>query len=160
MREFVLRIAGQTATKERPRFNPFTGTVRQSRANIINEADVRQIWRDAGEPQMPDDVALGIEMLIFVERPKGHLKKDGSLSKEGERNPIPRNKKPDLDNAIKLVLDALNSRAWRDDVRFAEAHIHRKWGEWPMTVIRVYTLHDGPEEPSGSGSQALHGEAS
>jgi Holliday junction resolvase RusA-like endonuclease len=133
--EIVLRIAGQSSTKQRPRFNAFLGRAYQPAANIINENDVRAVWREAGEPRIEDDTAIEIAIIISVERPKGHFKADGSLSKAGQENPVPRNKKPDLDNAAKLVFDALNTRAYHDDVRIAKAVVERRWGDWPETVI-------------------------
>lgn len=141
-KQIKLKVSGNAATKQRPRFNKATGQVHQPPSNIISENDVRAVWREEGEPRMPDDMALGIEMSIVVVRPKGHFKKDGSLSTEGLKHPFPDNKKPDLDNALKLVCDALNSRAYRDDVRFVRAALERDWGEWPTTYIRIYTVED------------------
>ena len=138
--QIKLKISGDAATKQRPRFNKVTGQVHQPPSNIISENDVRAVWREQGEPRMPDDAPLGIEMQITVVRPKGHFKKDGSLSTEGQKHPFPERKKPDLDNALKLVCDALNSRAYRDDVRFVRASLERNWGEWPATFIRIYTV--------------------
>jgi Holliday junction resolvase RusA-like endonuclease len=138
--QITLNISGDAATKQRPRFNKATGQVHQPPANIINEGDVRAVWREAGEPRMPDDAPLGIVMKITVVRPKGHFKKNGELSTEGQKHPFPERKKPDLDNALKLVCDALNSRAYRDDVRFVRATLERDWGEWPATYIRIYTV--------------------
>lgn len=131
----VLRIAGQSSTKQRPRFNAFLGRAYTPKANIINENDVRAVWREAGEPRIEDDTAIEIAVTITVERPKSHFKANGKLSKKGQENPVPRNKKPDIDNALKLVLDALNTRAYHDDVRIARAVVERRWGDWPETVI-------------------------
>jgi Holliday junction resolvase RusA-like endonuclease len=106
----------------------------------LAEAEVRRKWEEAGEPRLPDDVGLRIEMTLYVVRPGSHRKKDGSLSAEGERHPRPHTKKPDVDNAIKLVMDALNKRAYRDDVRIVEALVERHWADWPTTKIRISTL--------------------
>lgn len=70
-------------------------------------------------------------------RPRGHFRKNGELSAEGLRHPVPRNRKPDVDNALKLICDALNTRAYRDDVLIAKATVERVWGEWPETTIRI-----------------------
>ena len=140
MGEIILRVAGKASTKQRPRFDPRTRRAFTPPSNIISENDVRAIWREAGEPRVEDDVAIAIEVEIVVVRPQGHFKKDGTLSTEGMRHPIPRNKKPDLDNALKLVMDALNSRAYRDDVLVAYATVERKWGDWPETTIRIATM--------------------
>jgi len=135
-----LRIEGKPQTKERARFDSRSRRAFTPPSNIVSENDVRAVWREAGEPRLPDDVALGLELLVTVTRPKGHFKRDGQLSTEGLRHPYPRNKKPDLDNALKLVQDALNTRAYRDDVLIARVHMEREWGDWPRIVIRLWGL--------------------
>lgn len=136
----MLRVAGKATTKQRQRFDPRTKRAYTPPANIIGENDVRAIWREAGEPRIEDDTAISIEVVIIVTRPQGHFKKNGDLSTEGLRHPVPRNRKPDVDNALKLVLDALNSRAYKDDVQIAKASVERRWGDWPSTTIRLKEL--------------------
>lgn len=133
----VLRIAGRAATKGRPRFDSRTGRAFTPPANIISENDVRAVWREAGEPRLPDDTAIALDVLIHVARPAGHFRKGGALSAEGFRHPVPRNQKPDLDNAVKLIMDALETRAYRNDVRIARVSAERRWGEWPETLITL-----------------------
>jgi Holliday junction resolvase RusA-like endonuclease len=138
-----LHVAGKTATKGRARFGA-GGQVYTPPSNIISENDVRAVWREAGEPRIEDDIAIAIEVRITVVRPKGHFLKGGNLSAKGLEHPIPRNKKPDVDNALKLVMDALNTRAYRDDVLVARAIVERHWGEWPETRIRIYGYKEEP----------------
>ena len=89
------------------------------------------MWREAGEPRLEDEVALALDVVITVVRPGGHYRKGGALSAEGRRQPVPCRQKPDLDNAVKLIMDALNSRAYRDDVRIARVSAVRRWGSGP-----------------------------
>ena len=135
-----LRVAGRAQTKQRQRVDPRTKRAYTPPSNIINENDVRAVWREAGEPRIENDSAIGIALKIVVLRPQGHFKKNGELSSEGLRHPVPRNKKPDLDNALKLVMDALNSRAYKDDVQVARAYLERVWGEWPETIIKIWPV--------------------
>lgn len=137
-----LVIAGKSSTKQRPRFNTQTGRTYTPPSNIISENDVRSIWREAGEPRIEDDVAIQLYMEVIVLRPSNHFNSKGKLNKKGIQNPIPRNKKPDLDNAIKLILDALNSRAYKDDVQIAYIISKRIWGEWPSTRVILSPMHD------------------
>lgn len=143
-----LRVAGKASTKQRQRFDPRTRRAYTPPSNIISENDVRAVWREAGEPRVEDDTALAIEIMITTVRPQGHFRKNGNLSAKGLEHPIPRNKKPDVDNALKLVMDALNTRAYRDDVLIARALVERQWGEWPETRIRIYPYRSKPEEPA------------
>lgn len=137
MTAISLRVAGAPSSKQRPRFDPRTGRTYTAASNIVSENDVRAVWREAGEPRIEDDVAIQLNVAITVVRPGGHFRKDGSLSAEGLRQPIPYKQKPDLDNAVKLVMDALNTRAYRDDVRVALVTAERRWGDWPETLIRI-----------------------
>lgn len=133
----TLRIAGRASSKQRPRFDPRTRRAYTPASNIVSENDVRAVWREAGEPRIEDDCAIALQVVVTVVRPAGHFKRDGSLSAEGLRHPVPRTQKPDLDNAVKLVMDALNTRAYKDDVRVARVTAWREWGEWPETTVRL-----------------------
>lgn len=141
----VLRVAGQPSTKGRPRFDPRTQRAYTPPSNIVSENDIRAVWRAAGEPRIEDDVAIALDVQITVMRPGGHFRRDGSLSAEGARHPIPRKQKPDLDNAVKLVMDALNTRAYRDDVRIARLTASRCWGAWPETLLILTPLADAAD---------------
>lgn len=137
-----LRVAGKSTGKARQRFDPRTNRAYTPPSNIISENDVRAVWREAGEPRLRDDTAIEIVIRIVVVRPRGHFRKGGELSTEGFRHPVPRNKKPDVDNALKLVMDALNSRAYKDDVLIARAVVERVWGDWPETQITISCYGD------------------
>ena len=135
---FLLIIGGQPQGKGRVRHH---GMVHwQDKATKLAEAEVVRKWEEAGEPRLPDDVPVKIDLTLYVARPGGHFKRNGELSAEGERNPRPLRSKPDVDNAIKLVMDALNKKAYRDDVRIVEAHVERRWAEWPSTKIKLSAI--------------------
>lgn len=105
----------------------------------LAEGNVIRKWEDAGEPRLPDG-PLRIEVTLYIARSASHFKRDGSLSTEGLRHPRPENKKPDVDNALKLVMDAMNKRAYKDDVQIVEALVERHWAEWPATKIKITAI--------------------
>jgi Holliday junction resolvase RusA-like endonuclease len=130
---FTLTVPGTPTGKARPRFaNGRTFTPRET---VLAEQAIRCAWEDAGSPRMPDG-PVELDVHLFVERPQGHFKRDGSLNAEGMRNLEPFRRKPDLDNAVKLVMDALNGRAWRDDVQVVVLHARRRW-VMPGTIASV-----------------------
>lgn len=133
----VLRIAGKSQGKARPKFDPRSRRAITPKSNIISENDVRQIWREAGEPRFENKPPLRMLVCISVPRPNTHFNSKGELNKKGREMHRPSNKKPDTDNAIKLVMDALNSRAYQDDVQIVEHAVVRDWGEWPQTVVII-----------------------
>ena len=46
-------------------------------------------------------------------------------------------KKPDIDNILKIVCDALNGVAWHDDAQITEAHIEKVYGIEPRVEIWI-----------------------
>ena len=134
---FTLVIEGQPKGQPRPRFA--NGRAYAGKPQKLAEGEIRRVWQEAGSPRMVDG-PLSLSMVLKVTRPAGHFKRDGSLSAEGQRTPWPLKSKPDVDNAIKLCCDSLNTLAWRDDVRFCRVLIQRQWADWPRTEIHVRLL--------------------
>lgn len=142
-----LHVPGLPVGKGRPRI--FRGRAVTPAATRDAEARIVQHWLDAGSPTA--EGPLSVEVLLCHERPAGHFKKDGSLSAEGLRHPYPHRTKPDVDNAGKLVLDALNGHAWKDDVAVVTLNVVRRWSDAAGTWIRAGSLN----HPSLEG--ARHG---
>lgn len=105
----------------------------------LAEGNIIRKWEEKGEPRLPD-AALRCDITLYIARPASHFRKDGELSTEGLRHPRPENKKPDVDNALKLVLDAMNKRAYKDDVQIVESFVERHWADWPATKIKIYVI--------------------
>ena len=49
-------------------------------------------------------------------------------------------KKPDVDNIIKIVLDALNNTAWHDDAQVTDVICEKHYGIIPRVEVTVPTL--------------------
>jgi Holliday junction resolvase RusA-like endonuclease len=77
-----------------------------------------------------------LEVWCVFQRPKSHLKADGSTRKDAP--PVPR---PDVDNVLKSVMDAMTSAGvWGDDVVVVSARVRKRYvGSRiaPHTVIRA-----------------------
>lgn len=144
----VLRVDGPPTGKGRPRFDGRArrrrdGTVQRGgtftpQATVDAEERVRRAWAAAGRPRLPDE-PLSITLEVVVERPDSHWRRDGTLGAVGRRTPWPTGK-PDVDNILKLVADALNEHAYRDDAAIVEARVVRRWangGETAYTIVRL-----------------------
>lgn len=126
MNEITLTIVGAPTGKGRPRFDPRTRRTYTDAKTTTAEARVMVAWEQAGRPRLPDGpVALMITQ--SVSRPKSHWRRDGTLSAEGRRRPWPDGRKPDFDNAAKLIADALNGCAYRDDADVVHHWFVRQW---------------------------------
>jgi Holliday junction resolvase RusA-like endonuclease len=140
----VLRVPGAPVGKDRPRFSR-TGRVYTTAQTARAQNDLRVVWQQAGAPRLPDDMAVALTVVLQVERPQSHWRKDGSLSAEGLRHPRPRSRKPDVDNVAKLVMDALEGLAYRNDVQVCSLRVLRRWGERHETIV---TLRGAPRTVS------------
>jgi Holliday junction resolvase RusA-like endonuclease len=133
---FSLTIDGKPTGKGRPRHGQ--GRTWTPRATVLAEREVRAAWEQAGRPRLEGPVSLTVE--LHVERPRGHFTSRGELSAEGHRHPYPERQKPDADNALKLVMDALNTRAWRDDVQVVLALVSRRWATRAATRVEAHEV--------------------
>lgn len=130
-RSFAFAVPGKAVGKGRPRFAG--GRVFTDRATEQAEQDIFGCWMAAGSVRLEGPVHLAVR--VYCERPQSHLRANGELSAEGLRHPFPDKQKPDVDNALKLVMDALNGRAWRDDVQVVSGSSGRVWGQPARTYI-------------------------
>ena len=133
---FTIHVAGKPAGKGRARFG--NGRTFTPKDTVTAENDIRAAWKAAGAPRLEGPIALDVQ--LDVTRPKAHFNSSGALSAVGNRMSRPMNRKPDLDNAVKLVMDALNTRAWADDVQVVELYAWREWADVPQTTIAAREL--------------------
>ena len=108
--------------KAQPRVKAF---VRGGHAGVYTP-DSAETWKQAVRSNAtvvaPESILTGpirVELDFFLPRPKAHLGKDG-LPKP--KSPVWHCKKPDLDNLIKAVTDAITDtqRVWLDDSQICE----------------------------------------
>lgn len=124
--------------KERPRFSRKTGRAFTSKPTEIAEQAVRLSWHAAGAVTLPDNVPLAMVVECFCERPKSHLRVGGSINATGLRMGETLSlAKPDIDNAVKLVMDALEGYAYPRDVTIAVLSARKSWGSPARTEVTV-----------------------
>ena len=87
---------------------------------------------------------IELNATFFMKRPKGHLTKTGKRSKQWKTYPTT---KPDYDNLIKGIQDALNTHVIGDDGAIVNAFIFKRYADKsdPCTVLKLDEIHDGDE---------------
>lgn len=118
-------VPGAPTGKGRPRFNRQTGRTYTPSKTQSAEARVREAWMQAGRLDLGDG-PLEMHLVVVVARPGSHFRVNGDLNAAGLRATEP-TRTPDLDNVLKLVSDALNQLAYRDDRQVVCAHLRRRW---------------------------------
>lgn len=135
----TLRIDGKPAAWQRQQVNHRTRTHYDGAGQKAAKAAIRTAWMAAGRPRLSDTAPLTMTVEAVLERPDAHWLKSGALSASGERTPWP-TKKPDFDNLAKVVADALNGKAYRDDAQIVLGRQVKRWanpGETEHTVITI-----------------------
>jgi Holliday junction resolvase RusA-like endonuclease len=126
-----ITIPGELRGKGRPRFGKgfaYTDT-RTRNAEAWVKACAVQAYRAA-----PMGGPLSITLSIGVPVPKSWPKKRRADALAGGIWPTG---KPDLDNQVKLVGDALNGIVWGDDSQIVRAVVSRRYVEQPQAVLIV-----------------------
>lgn len=98
------------------------------------EAAVRSIALAALGDRQPFDVPVVLHLLATMPVPPSWSKKRQAAALAGAELPA---KKPDLDNLVKLALDAINKVVFVDDAQIVEIRARKVYGAEPSTVIFV-----------------------
>jgi Holliday junction resolvase RusA-like endonuclease len=116
-------IPGVLKGKARPRFVRATGRTYTPETTLNCEQWVKHCALQAGVK--PLEGALEVEVYMDLPIPASWSKRKKADAMSGNVRPVG---KPDLDNVLKLIGDALNGVAWRDDSQIVKASISRRYG--------------------------------
>lgn len=120
----IFTVFGQPAAQPRPKFSRQGGFVRayDPAQAISYKAQVLAEWRAGTEDRKPiAEGPISVTIDAFFLRPKSRTRKRPPLPQD---EPMPWGK--DCDNIAKIILDALNGWAWRDDCQVTTLTV-RKW---------------------------------
>lgn len=137
-------VPGEPKGKMRPKASSFGGHARvyTPSKQVEYENWVRLCYRRAYPEAEPFDRPLMVSLLIFLPIPKSESRKKRALMANGEILPT---KKPDVDNVMKSVLDALNGLAYRDDSLICVASASKKYAESPKVLVEITPAREGYE---------------
>ena len=98
--------------KARPRFSRKSGVVYTPAKTAKYEKAIAKAYIEAGGKCIPADCYVSVDVCAFFPIPKSYSKAKRQACIDRDLRP---DKKPDIDNIIKSVLDALNGIAYEDD---------------------------------------------
>lgn len=87
--------------------------------------------------EIPLNGPVATEVEFYYPVPQSWSKKDKAEALSGKRFPIV---KPDIDNVIKGIFDALNKIAWEDDNRVVALITRKYYSTNPRIVIKVWEV--------------------
>ena len=112
----VFTVPGEPKGKGRPRFNPMNPAAhpRTPEATLVYENLIGWEYRRQCKGSFPEKVPVRMQIKAYYTIPASASKKRKQMMANGEERPT---KKPDIDNIVKVVADALNGVAYKDDTQ-------------------------------------------
>lgn len=138
-----LTVIEEPTAKPRPRTAVRNGHATIYTPTAAKEAEhrIRQQWRAEGFNETLYG-PLRVIVTVFLTRPQGHYGtgRNGALLRPSA--PAWPAVKPDVDNYLKTVLDALNGVAWKDDAQVVDVAIAKRYtspgpARWEILVEEI-----------------------
>ena len=126
-------IPGRPFGKQRPRFSRKSGRAFSPAETVSYERTVGQIAMQHFPVPFTGPVRLEVHAMF---KPA----ESWSLKKRNAAMGRPHVQKPDLDNLIKGVSDAMNRIAFADDSQISEVRCSKEWGDCDQIAVSVVPL--------------------
>lgn len=133
-------VLGEPQGKGRPKFSRHSKTVYTPNTTVLYENLIRtEYLRQCPGERFPDKEALEMKITAYYTIPASISKKRQAAMEAGEIRPV---KKPDADNIIKVVADALNKVAYRDDADIVSVALEKFYSWQPRIEVEIKTLEE------------------
>lgn len=129
-------VPGDPKGKGRPRFSrvgKFTKTYTDAKTRLY-ELKIANEAKLAMFPHEPLETPVAVYMEINVPIPASYSKKRKEACLLGFEMPC---KKPDADNILKGILDAMNEIVYKDDVQVIKINVIKKYSSEPCVYVVV-----------------------
>ena len=130
-------IIGVPVGKSRPKFSTIHGFAQaiKPKDDVIYENLVKLSFQQSksGDYDLFDK-PIKMKIEAFFDIPKTFSKKRTIEATEGRISP---QKKPDVDNIAKIICDALNNIAYKDDTQIVELTVVKKYATEPKVKITL-----------------------
>lgn len=132
-------VDGNPVGKQRPKATKVAGYIQiYTPAKTRNyEAYIKMCYkRDCPNAYFAEG-ALRVDIKVFVQMPQSMSKKKQIQALSGELRPTV---KPDFDNIIKTLCDALNGIAFKDDKQIVDATYSKHYAEVPRVEMSIENI--------------------
>ena len=130
--KYEFEVIGDIKGKARPRMNTLTGITYTPNSTKDYENLIRQYFKIKYPKMVPLENRIHIKINAYFKVPKNASKKSADAMLEGKISPA---KKPDIDNVTKVVLDALNKMAFKDDNQITKIEVEKFYDKQEKLVI-------------------------
>ena len=128
-------VYGEPKGKGRPQFTR-TGHAYTPERTKSYEAEIVASFRreHPGFVRWEKGVPLKVRIKAIYGIPVNDSKATRNAKLLGQKRPT---KKPDADNVEKVILDALNGIAWRDDAQIVDIRTVKEYGWQPCVMVEI-----------------------
>ena len=130
-------ILGEPEGKGRPRFRragQYVTTYTPDKTVAYENLVKLEYRRQCDDYMFAEGVALDVRITAYYGIPKSTSKKKRADMETFKIRPM---KKPDTDNVVKVILDSLNSIAYKDDVQVVDCQVRKFYGATPRVVVTI-----------------------
>ena len=128
-------IPGRPQPKERPRVTKSGYSFTPPRTKEYEAYVVEQAKRSKLLPQSPiEETPLKMIIWCYMPIPSSWSNKKQRMALKGELLPA---KRPDIDNLGKIVMDALNGVAYKDDAQIVQLVINKRYSDEPRMEVLI-----------------------
>lgn len=132
---YKIYIPGEPVSKGRPRMTK-RGHTYTPKKTVDYECMVQTLFQAKhGSPMLEVPILLQLDLYFGI--PKSRSKAVRERMQQGLERPC---KRPDIDNCMKVVCDALNGIAYKDDSQIVAAVIQKFWSDEPRAVVTIEKL--------------------
>ena len=131
---YEFEVPGKIIGKGRPRLNSYTGQVYTPTRTKDYENLITQYFMLKYPRFKPFEGRVSVEITASFEVPKSTKKSDKNLMLENKLNPL---KKPDIDNIVKIILDAMNECAFKDDTQITKLAVEKKYAQSESIYVKI-----------------------
>lgn len=132
--KYEFEVPGVIKGKGRPRVNSYTGMIYTPTTTKDYEYLVEQYFLLKYPKFKPFEGRLSVNITATFNIPKSTKKCEVEKMLQNEISPT---KKPDIDNIVKIILDAMNKFAFKDDTQITKLSVEKKYGEEEKIYIEI-----------------------
>lgn len=132
--KYEFEVPGTIKGKGRPRVNSYTGMIYTPTTTKDYECLVKQYFLLKYPRFKTLEGRVGVNITATFNIPKSTKKSDREKMIQNEISP---NKKPDIDNIVKIILDAMNKFAFKDDTQITKLSVEKIYGEEEKVHIEI-----------------------
>lgn len=131
---YEFEVPGKITGKARPRVNTITGRAYTPSNTKDYEMLIKQYFKVKYPHYETLEGRIKVKIIAYFSIPKSTNKEQ---QKEMLKNNISPTKKPDIDNIIKIILDAMNKMAFKDDSQITKLEIEKVYAEEEKVYVKI-----------------------